>query len=70
MSEIKIGQVWQEIDPRFPNMPPKTVVGFEEGKVLLSTGGLFGKRKTKAKPERFNGKRGGYRLIKDTEGAV
>lgn len=66
MAEIKIGQVWQEVDPHFPNLPHKTVVGFDDGKVIISTSGLFN-RTTKAKPERFNGKRGGYRLIKDVE---
>jgi len=66
MTEIKIGQIWQEVDPRFEELPHKVVIGFEDGKVVISPIGIFA-RKTKAKPERFNGKRGGYRLIKDSE---
>ncbi|MGJ4857020.1 hypothetical protein ACN6KF_003004 [Labrys sp. La1] len=64
MTEIKIGQIWREVDPRYPNLPQKVVLGFENGKVVLATAGIF-TRKTKAQPERFNGKRGGYQLIKD-----
>lgn len=66
MTEIKIGQYWQEVDPRFPDLPLKKVIGFESGKVILVTEGIFS-RKTKAKVERFNGKRGGYRLIRDVD---
>jgi hypothetical protein len=62
---IREGQLWQEVDPRFPELPHKRVLGFSpEGKVLLKPDGIF-TRVTKAKPERFNGKRGGYRLIED-----
>jgi len=63
---IKVGQIWQEVDPRFVG-PHKTVAGFDpDGKVQLSVQVGVGKvRITKAKPERFNGKRGGYQLIKD-----
>lgn len=65
MPDIKIGQVWQEVDPRFENLPLRKVIGFaEDGRIILDY--ISGdSRKTKAKPERFNGKRGGYKLIKD-----
>lgn len=64
-NEIKIGQKWQEVDPRF--IRKLVVVGFCEktGKVVLKTTGLNG-RKTKAMPERFNGKRGGYKLVTES----
>jgi hypothetical protein len=66
---IREGQIWQEVDPRFPELPHKRVLGFSpEGKVLLKSDGIF-TRVTKAKPERFNGKRGGYRLIEDVTDA-
>jgi hypothetical protein len=60
-TEIKIGQVWQEVDPRFTG-PHKTVIGFaEDGRVITTTGA----KTTKSKRERFNGKRGGYKLIRE-----
>ena len=63
MPDLRIGQTWQEVDPRYPNLPLKTIIAFEpDGRVVLTTDGPS-PRKTKAKPERFNGKRGGYRLI-------
>jgi len=64
-TEIKIGQVWQEIDSRPGTAFHRTVVGIApDGRVIL--GYAHGSRlTTKAKPERFNGKRGGYQLIKD-----
>lgn len=50
------GQTWREVDPRFELRV--TVVGFceESGKVMIEYVGKV----TKAKRERFNGKRGGY----------
>lgn len=60
MSEqIAIGQRWKERDGRFNRIV--TVVGFDpvSGKVLISYAG----KTTKAKPERFNGKSGGYALV-------
>jgi hypothetical protein len=63
--EIREGQIWQEVDPRFPNLVHKEVLGFDsDGRVLLRPVGMFS-RTTLAKPERFNGKRSGYRLISD-----
>lgn len=62
---IREGQIWQEVDPRFPNLVHKKVLGFDpDGKVLLRPVEMFS-RTTRAKPERFNGKRGGYRLVSD-----
>jgi hypothetical protein len=65
MNEIRIGQKWQEVDHRFTRI--LEVVGFcdKTGKVILKTDGIGG-RKTKAMRERFNGKRGCYKLISDT----
>lgn len=60
-----VGQIWQEIDPRFPSLPHKKIIGFEpDGRVILVTEGPS-PRKTRAKPERFHGQRGGYRFIGD-----
>lgn len=65
MTEIKIGQIWQEVDPRFPNLPHKHVIGFDDdGRVIMTTTGAF-QRKTKVRKDRFNGKRGGYALISE-----
>lgn len=57
--EIKKGQVWREVDPRYERKIE--VVGFceETGKVIIQSGG----RITKARRDRFNGKRGGYELL-------
>lgn len=56
--EVKVGQTWREVDPRFQRMVK--VVGFcASGKVIIETGG----KKTKAKRDRFSGKRGGYELV-------
>ncbi len=56
---IEVGQTWREVDPRFDRRVK--VVGFceESGKVKIEYGGKV----TKAKRERFNGKRGGYELV-------
>ncbi|MOA50940.1 hypothetical protein D3C78_1740210 [compost metagenome] len=60
--EIKVNQLWEEVDPRFRRRVK--VVGFceETGKVKIESGGKV----TKAKRERFNGKRGGYKFIADS----
>lgn len=61
---IQVGQIWQEIDPRF-DAPHKEVRGFaEDGRIIIGSVGRP-ERTTKAKPERFNNKRSGYRLIQD-----
>lgn len=56
---IEVGQTWREVDPRSDRLVK--VVGFceESGKVKIEYAGKV----TKAKRERFNGKRGGYELV-------
>jgi hypothetical protein len=62
--ELRVGQIWQEVDPRF-EAPHKEIRGFtDDGKVVLGPPNRSNGT-TKAQPKRFNGKRGGYRLIKD-----
>lgn len=58
--EVEVGQIWREVDPRFDRRVK--VVGFceESGKIKIEYAGKV----TKAKLERFNGKRGGYELVK------
>jgi len=69
MSEIKVGQEWEEADPRFSRRVK--VLEVREGEVKSvkianvgaspnSTG-----RATWASKARFNGKRGGYKLVRD-----
>jgi hypothetical protein len=66
MIDLKIGQVWQKVDPRYANLPHKTIIGFApDGRVILESGAEQTRRTNKAKPDRFHGKRGGYQLIKD-----
>jgi hypothetical protein len=66
MIEIKIGQEWQEVDPRYKRVIE--VVGFcdETNKVIVKTIVPCTGRLTKAMRERFNGKRGCYKLISET----
>lgn len=57
---IEVGQKWEEVDTRFKRII-EVVSLPENGKVKISnteTG-----RITKASIERFNGERGGYKLI-------
>lgn len=58
-AEIEVRQIWKEVDPRYDRQIE--VVGFceETGKVIIKSN----VRKTKARRERFNGKRGGYELV-------
>ena len=73
--EVKVGQVWEEVDPRHPIR--KKVVGFTTKsrevwpgywvdvpavELASETG-----RKTTAQLLRFHRKRGGYRLVKEAE---
>ena len=63
MSEIKAGQEWEEVDPRHSRQVK--VLEVREGeiksvKIANSTG-----RATWASKARFNGKRGGYKLVRD-----
>jgi hypothetical protein len=65
---LRIGQLWQEVDPRF-EAPHKEIRGFtDDGRVVIGpVHRLDGA--TTAQRKRFNGKRGGYRLIKDVTDA-
>lgn len=79
--EIKVGQHWQEVDPRYSALPIRVVVHIGEPyerkdlrtgvrrevrSVMLGyVGGM--QKTTTTRSDRFNGKRGGYRLVKDVE---
>ncbi len=69
MPEIKPGQIWEEVDPRY------TLLRRIEVLELVSVTGPKGVRIKSpngrvvwASAERFNGKRGGYRLAADQSG--
>lgn len=62
----EVGQIWQELGQTYAQ-PHKKVVGFEghdDGITRVLLQGLTGGRVTKAKATRFNGKSGGYALVK------
>ena len=72
MTDIKVGQIWQEVDPRHPrfvlildnstwknHVRITTIVKEEEGWVASSG------RATLANRKRFHGKRGGYQFVED-----
>lgn len=77
--EIRIGQVWQEVDPRFTHLPLRTVehIGpiykhkasrnrvIEVRDVTMRAGAS--QRISIGRSDRFNGKRGGYVLVKDVQ---
>ena len=58
--EIEVGQRWEEVDPRFERVIEITMI-LHGGYVRLKTVGSSG-RETQANINRFNGKRGGYKL--------
>jgi hypothetical protein len=80
--ELKVGQHWQEVDPRL-EPPVREIVSVGESYERPRRGGgvmttfqvtfksLANGRKTVARAHldtgvsRFNGKRGGYKLVKD-----
>jgi hypothetical protein len=69
VNDVKIGQQWKELDGRFSRMVVVIALDGERQKVCISkfdplTGKLLG-RKTWASRERFNGKRGGYEILKE-----
>lgn len=71
MQEIKVGQIWREVDPRF-NRYVQVIEVFDTAvksikiaNIDLLTNALG--RKNWASRERFNGKRGGYELHKDAK---
>lgn len=75
MPEVKVGQVWQEMDPRFLRLVEVLKVLKADPKrpreptVQIKTIGFQGKfvdrRPTWTTPKRFNGKHGGFVLYKD-----
>lgn len=62
MPEIKLGQIWRELDPRFERRVE--IVGCWPGDphVTIVTVGAEKRVPRQAKRSRFNGKRGGYEL--------
>jgi hypothetical protein len=73
---IKVGQQWQEVDPRGGTLVKRVVHisepymhkgtrnrTYEVRDVMLQTG--QSQRTTIARSDRFNGKRGGYKLVRD-----
>lgn len=66
--EVKIGQIWQENDRRFPDAPLRRVLKFLDDSVMLenTTGKSVGRRAF-VSIARMNGKLGGYRLIQEVE---
>ena len=69
MQEIKVGQIWREVDPRFNRyiqiveVSDAAVRPIKLATIDLATNALG--RKNWASRERFNGKRGGYELHRD-----
>ena len=67
--EVKVGQIWQEVDPR--HFVDRRVVSIDvigggtTGYVY--TVGVDTGVKTRCNIKRFHGKRGGYRLVKDAQ---
>lgn len=60
MKKLEVGQVWEEVYPGY--IRHVEIVGFcdKTGKVLIKGAS----RVTRAKPERFNGKTGGYAFVR------
>lgn len=69
MIEIQVGQEWVEVDPRFSRRVRVLEVraGDVKSVKIANVGpGLVGHgRATWASKTRFNGKRGGYKLVKE-----
>ena len=61
--EVKIGQRWREVDPRFTRIVE--VIGLDEEKQKVQIQWV---RKSWARLSRFNGKRGGYALFSAGKG--
>ena len=66
MTAIKVGQVWREVDPRFTRHI--RVEGFTaDGRVRIVTTDKTGRmsvRRSTCRLDRFNGRRGGYELVR------
>ncbi len=56
--EIRIGQKWREVDPRFSRIVDVIAIDEENQKVQIQW-----VRKSWASAKRFNNKRGGYELV-------
>jgi len=67
VSEIKVGQEWEEVDPRFSRRVK--VLEVREGEVksvrIANIGASYYSTGRWASKARFNGKRGGYKLVRD-----
>lgn len=71
MSELKVGQIWREVDPRFNRHVEVLEIHDGEIKsVLICAVDPITReraRRTWASKGRFNGKRGGYELCAPSE---
>lgn len=66
--ELKIGQIWREVDPRFNRYIQILSEGFPRvciATIDIATNALG--RKGSAACSRFNGKSGGYELYRDAK---
>ncbi|WP_250697241.1 hypothetical protein [Escherichia coli] len=61
--EITVGQIWEEVDPRLIRKVRVVEVASLEGPKGILIENVESGRKNWASSSRFNGKRGGYRLI-------
>ena len=62
--KIKIGQIWQEVDNRFTRYVEIISCVSFEGRVRIRS--IDTGRETEASAHRFNGKKSGYRYIRDS----
>ena len=71
MQDVKVGQIWREVDPRFNRyvqvieIANQSIRPIKIATIDLATNALG--RKNWASRERFNGKRGGYELHRDSK---
>jgi hypothetical protein len=69
MNEIKLGQHWKERDTRFNRIVAVISIDHDRQKVGIATVDPltnYTGRLTWASFKRFNGKHGGYQLVKDS----
>lgn len=78
---IAIGQIWAPADPRFPDAPHVEVVAigeprkhlFANNKIAtvqdISIKNVFTGRTSRARSDRFNGKKDGYVLVRESAAA-
>lgn len=70
MSDVQVGQIWQEVDPRQERFVKVMAVRATRAIIWRCNpdGSAYPKAvQTSAKVSRFNGKRGGYMLYHDAE---